>query len=178
MPARIVILGGGFAGIAAAARLERTLRRGEAEVTLVSGENFSLFTPMLPEVCSGGLETRHVVTPIRAQLPHTTFRLAEVTAIDLEARRVDIEHPLGGGRASLAFDHLVFALGSVTSTFGLPGIDRLALPLKTLEDAERLRNHVIAMLELADVITDPAQRRRLLTFAFVGGGFTGLAARR
>jgi NADH dehydrogenase len=175
-PARIVILGGGFAGIATARRLERLLRPGEAGITVVSRENFSLFTPMLPEVSSGNLESRHVVTPVRAQLRHARFILGEVRAVDLAAKTVEVEHILLGSRQTLVYDQLVFCLGAVTSTFGLPGIAERAFPLKSLEDAERLRNHVIAMLELADVTSDVRERQRLLTFVFVGGGFTGVEA--
>jgi NADH dehydrogenase len=122
------------------------------------------------------LEPRHVVTPVRAQLHRTNFYLGEVVTIDLAHKSVDIEHTMLGRRQTLAYDHLVFALGSVTSTFGLPGVRERALPLKTLEDAERLRNHVVAMLETAAVTADSAARKRLLTFVFVGGGFTGVEA--
>ncbi|HEV3158141.1 MAG TPA: NAD(P)/FAD-dependent oxidoreductase [Candidatus Baltobacteraceae bacterium] len=174
--ARIVILGGGFAGIATAAKLERLLRPGEAEIDLVSRENFTLFTPMLPEVSSGGLASRHVLTPIRAQLHRTNFHLAEVRRVDLAARMVYVEHAILGKRERLQYDHLVLALGAVTSTFGLPGVAERVLPLKTIEDAARLRNHVIAMLEIADVTRDERERERLLTFVFVGGGFTGVEA--
>ncbi len=176
MPARIVILGGGFAGLATARELERLLRPSEAELTLVSRENFSVFTPMLPEVSSGNLESRHIVTPVRAQLRRTQFVLGEVDAIDLEQKRVAVRHVILGTRRTYEYDQLVLALGAVTSTFDLPGVAEHALPLKTLDDADRLRNHVIAMLELADVTADPAQRQRLLRFVFVGGGFTGVEA--
>jgi NADH dehydrogenase len=155
MPARIVILGGGFAGLATARELERLLRPSEAELTLVSRENFSVFTPMLPEVSSGNLESRHIVTPVRAQLRRTQFVLGEVDAIDLEQKRVAVRHVILGTRRTYEYDQLVLALGA---------------------DADRLRNHVIAMLELADVTADPAQRQRLLRFVFVGGGFTGVEA--
>jgi NADH dehydrogenase len=173
---RIVLLGGGFAGIATARRLEQRLHPDEAEIVLVSRENFTLFTPMLPEVSSGGIETRHVVTPVRAQLSRTRFVLGEVTAIDLNARHVDVTHALTGDDVSLEYDQLVIALGSVTSTFNIPGVIEYTLPLKTIEDADVLRNRVIASFELADIATDPDERRRLLTYAIVGGGYTGCEA--
>ena len=176
MPANILILGGGFAGLTTARRLEKTLRPGEASITVVSRENFSLFTPMLPEVSSGNLEARHVATPLRAQLQRARFVLADVRSLDLEKREVVVEHTILGSRQTLGYDQLVIGVGAVTSTFNLPGVAEHALPLKTLEDADRLRNHVIAMLELADVALDPVERKRLLTFIFVGGGFTGVEA--
>jgi NADH dehydrogenase len=173
---RILILGGGFAGLATARALEKMLAPDEAEVTLVSRENFSLFTPMLPEVGSGNLETRHVVTPVRAQLRRTTFVLGDVKSVDLEHKTVDVEHVIARAPRRLAYDHVIFALGSVNSTFGLPGISESSIPYKTLEDADRLRNHIIAMLEIAAVTTDLEERRRQLRFVFVGGGFTGVEA--
>jgi NADH dehydrogenase len=176
MAARILILGGGFAGLATARRLERVLRPDEATITVVSRENYSLFTPMLPEVGSGNLETRHVVTPVRAQLRRAAFVLGDVRRIDLAAKTVEVQHPIAGFEQTLAYDQLVFALGSENSTFGLPGIEERTIPYKTLEDADRLRNHVIAILETAAVTFDPAERKRLLTFVFVGGGFTGVEA--
>ncbi len=173
---RIVILGGGFAGVAAAARLEHRLHPGEAEIALVSRENYTVFTPMLPEVSSGGIELRHVVTPVRAQLHRTHFVLGEITRIDLDARAVEARHPVTGDVARLTYDHLVLALGSVTSTFNIPGVDDYTLPLKTLEDAEALRNRIIAALEQAVVTAAGPARERLLTFTFVGGGYTGCEA--
>ncbi len=170
---KIVVLGGGFAGVAVARRLEKKLRRDEAEIALVSRDNFTLFTPMLPEVSSGGLEPRHVATPVRTQLRRTTFVLGEIASLDLASRAVEARHPLTDDVTRLEYDQLVLALGSVTSTFGIPGVAEHTLPLKTLEDAETLRNRIIAALEQA-VVTPPGPgRERLLTFAVVGGGYTG-----
>jgi NADH dehydrogenase len=170
---RILILGAGFAGIATARGLERQLRADEAEITVVGRDNFSLFTPMLPEVSAGGLETRHVATPVRAQLRRARYVLGDVVAIDLDAQAVDVQHSITGAKQTLRYDQLVLALGSVTSTFGIPGVAEHALPLKSLEDAERFRNRIIASLEIADVTSDPAERKRLLTYVIVGGGYTG-----
>jgi len=173
---RILVLGGGFGAMAAARKLERLLRPGEAEITVVSYENFTVFTPMLPEVPSGNLEPRHVVTPIRAQLRRSRFVLGQVVGVDFAARIVEVNHAIDGSRYRLAYDHVVFALGSVTSTFNLPGVAERSFPLKGLEDAERIRNHALACFELADVTGEEQKRRRLLTFAIVGGGFTGVEA--
>jgi NADH dehydrogenase len=155
----ILILGAGFAGIAVARGLERTLRPAEAQITVVGRDNFTLFTPMLPEVFAGGLETRHIVTPVRAQLKRSQYVLGNVVELDLESRCAQVQHMI-----------------SVTSTFGITGVAEHALPLKTLEDAERLRNRMIASLELADVTSDPVERTRLLTYVIVGGGYTGCEA--
>lgn len=173
---KIVILGGGFAGIAVAQRLEHRLNPRDVDVTLISRENFSLFTPMLPEVSSGALDVRHVVTPIRPQLKHTRFILGDVTALDVDAKRVHVTHTLSGVEDTLDYDHVVLALGSSISTFGLPGVAERVFALKTLEDAGVLRNRFVWLLELADSATEAAQRARLLTIAVVGGGFTGVEA--
>lgn len=175
-PPRIVILGGGFAGIGVAQRLEARLRKDEAQIVLVSRENFSLFTPMLPEVSSGELDVRNVVTPIRSQLKRTRFILGDVVAIDVAQSQVDLQHTLSGARETLDYDQLVLALGSSTSTFGLPGVAERVFALKTLEDAGILRNRLVWLLELADSIDDPVERAKLLTIVVVGGGFTGVEA--
>ena len=148
----------------------------EAEIVVLSRENYTLFTPMLPEVTSGELEVRHVVTPIREQLRRSRFVLADVDEIDVLASTVTYHHVLTGASVVQRYDHLVLALGASTSTFGLPGVAEHAWALKTLEDADALRNHLVWLLELADTIDDEARRKRLLTIAVVGGGFTGVEA--
>jgi NADH dehydrogenase len=172
----ILILGAGFAGIATARGLERTLRPEEAQITVVGRDNFTLFTPMLPEVFAGGIETRHIVTPVRGQLRRAQYVLGDVVELDIDARCAQVQHMITGAKQTLTYDHVVLALGSVTSTFGIDGVAEHALPLKTLEDAERLRNRMIASLELADVTSDPTERARLLTYVIVGGGYTGCEA--
>lgn len=122
------------------------------------------------------LELRHIVTPIRTQLHRTRFILGETVRIDLDAREIEARHPITNDVTRLTYDQLVLALGSVTSTFGIPGVDEYTLPLKTVEDAEVLRNRVIAALEQA-VVTPPGHERdSLLTFVVVGGGYTGCEA--
>ncbi len=176
MKPKILILGAGFAGIATARGLERALAPDEAEITVIGRDNFTLFTPMLPEVFAGGIETRHIVTPVRAQLRRAQYMLGDVVELDVDARCAKVQHMITGALQTLTYDHVVLALGSVTSTFGIEGVADHALPLKTLEDAERLRNRMIASLELADVTSDPAERKRLLTYVIVGGGYTGCEA--
>jgi len=166
---RIVVLGGGFGGVSAALRLEQLYARDPSlHITLVSRSNYLLFTPMLAEVASGSLQARHISAPVRASCPHTRFVHAEATAIDTGHQTVQV-----GTGETLAYDHLVLALGSVPSFHGLPGLADHAFTLKTLYDATRLRNHVIGQLERADVEPDQDARRCQLTFVVAGGGFAG-----
>jgi NADH:ubiquinone reductase (H+-translocating) len=170
----IIVVGGGFAGSTVARRLEHRLHHDEAEIVLLSRENYTLFTPMLPEVTSGEIEVRHIVTPIRAELRRTAFVLAEVESIDVRRNTVTYRHVLTGLSATVENDHLVLALGSSTSTFGLPGVAEHTWALKSLEDADALRNRLVWLLELADTLRNEALLRRYLTIAIVGGGFTGV----
>ena len=176
-PLRIVILGGGFAGMGAAQRFEELQRRDEMlDVTLVSRSNFLLFTPMLAEVASSGLDAQAISAPIRVACPHTRFRHADIQAVDTSAKRVTAL-PVGSDRTEeIAYDHLIVAVGSVPAFYGLPGLAEHAFTLKTLEDAARLRNHVIAALETAEQQSDGAARPALLTFVVAGGGFAGTEA--
>ena len=175
-PHRILVLGGGFAGVETARHLEKmTRRRDDVEIWLVSRENFTLFTPLLPEVCSGNLEARHCVTALRSQLrrPSSWAVTAEVEQIDLDAKQVVV---MGGDRDlhRLNYDTLVIALGGETATFGIKGINECAVGMKTLADAFALRNRIIEMLERADLETDADERRAQLTFVVGGAGFSGV----
>jgi len=172
---RIVILGGGFAGVAAAQYLDRTAaKRADVEVILVSRDNFTLFTPMLDEVAAGDLEPAHICNPLRKLLRRVTILTGEIRAIDVAARQVTISYGVRTHTRVLAFDHLVLALGSETNYFGIPGIAEHALGIRTLGDAVMLRAWVIAMLESASVESDPGRRKRMLTFVVAGGGFAGV----
>ncbi len=171
---RIVVLGGGFGGVYAALALERKFwRHPEVEIMLVSDENFLLFTPMLPEVPSSSVEPRHIISPIRALFRRVKFRNSTVHSIDLEKQVVAASHCAACQQYTLGFDHLVLALGSRTNFYGIPGVAENALPMKTLSDAMRLRNHVIELFEHADLHTDPFIRKAMLTFVVAGGGFAG-----
>lgn len=173
---QIVILGGGFAGVAAAQYLDRkAAKRADVEVTLVSRENFTLFTPMLDEVATAELEPNDISNPLRKLLRRVTVLRAEVDAVDLAAREVTISYGITSFPArKLSFDHLILALGSETNYFGIPGVAESAFGIKTLGDAVMLRAAVIGMLEAASVEPSPEGRKRLLTFVVAGGGFAGV----
>jgi NADH:quinone reductase (non-electrogenic) len=172
---RILILGGGFAGVEAARYLDRTAaKRANVEVMLVSRDNFSLFTPMLHEVVGSDLEPSDICNPLRKLLRRVTVVSGEIRTINLAARRVTISYGIRELRRELPFDYLVLALGSETSYFGIPGVAEHALGIKTLSDAVMLRAGVIAMLEAASVEPDAGRRKRMLTFVVVGGGFAGV----
>jgi NADH dehydrogenase len=175
MKTKIVIVGGGFAGLYAAMHLDRTVaRRGEAEVVLISRDDFMMFTPMLHEVAAGDLAPADIVNAVRRTLRHVKFAQAEVQSVDVERRTVRC---LAGTRRfplEFAFDHLLLALGSETNFFDMSGVRDWAVTMKTLQDAALLRNLMVALLEEAALETDASVRRRLMTFVIAGGGFAGV----
>ena len=169
---RIVVLGGGFGGVATARHLERILRRRkDVEITLVSRENFFVVTPLLFEACSGRLELRHCAQPIRAALRRARFIEATVESVDVDRRFVRAVAP-DGGAYDLPYDHLVVSLGASTNDGLIPGSAN-ALTFKTMADALVLRNHLIECFERADAAADAAQRRGCLTIVVIGGGLVG-----
>ena len=173
---RIVVLGGGFAGVYAVMELERLLGRDrDVEITLVNQDNFFVFTPMLHEVAASDLDLTHIVNPIRKMLRRAAFFHGEVLEIDLEHKAVVVTHGVDGGHPHrLEYDHLVLALGAVTNFFGTPGLAERAFTMKTLGDAIALRNRIIDSLEEGDFECCPAVRRRMMTFVVAGGGFAGV----
>jgi len=172
---RILILGGGFGGVEAARYLDRTVaKRSDVEVTLISRDNFSLFTPMLHEVVASDLDPADICNPLRKLFRRITVLSGNVKTIDPAARRVTISYGIRALTRELPFDYLVLALGSETNYFGIPGVVEHALGIKTLSDAVMLRAGVIAMLEAASAEPDPGRRKRMLTFVVAGGGFAGV----
>jgi NADH dehydrogenase len=161
---RVLILGGGFSGSAAA----RTLK-GRLEVTVVSQDNFLLFTPMLAEAAVGDVDPRHIVTPIRQLAPESQLLQGTVEKVDLESRGVEVRPWFGTGTLRLEADCLVVAVGSVTNTFGVPGVEENTLPFKTIGDALRIRNRILALLEHATTRSDPELTRVIV----VGAGYSG-----
>jgi len=171
----VVIAGGGFGGAMAARELERLMPRQSARLTLVNETNFLLYTPFLPEAAAGTLEPRHVVTPLREILDRTYLRLGSITDHDPERRIVKMRGKYGK-LDELPYDQLLIAMGSVSRVLPIPGLAEHAIGFKSLADAIWLRNRVIETLEEANATEDPAQRDRLLTYVFVGGGYAGLEA--
>jgi NADH dehydrogenase len=159
-----LILGGGFAGSYVARYLGR---RG---ATIVSPENFMLYTPLLPEAGSGTLEPRHVVVPLRQMCPHAELLLGRVTRLDLE-RRVALADTLAGP-VEIPYERLVIALGAVPRVLPVPGLREHGVGFKDLADAIALRNRVLRQLERASIDPDPAE----LGFVFVGAGYAGVEA--
>lgn len=175
-PKRILVLGGGFAGVYAAMALEKALgRRQDVAITLISRDNYFLFTPMLHEVAASDLDVTHIVNPIRKLLKRSAFFQGEVEAIDVQRRTVTVRHGAEDPHDhALPFDHLVLALGSSTNFFGTPGAAELSFPMRSLGDALALRNRVLTSLEEADSECCADTRRGLLNFVVTGGGFAGV----
>jgi len=172
---KIVILGGGFAGVECARQLESYFGKdSEIELVLVSEDNFLLFTPMLPQVASGMIETRHIVMPIRTICRKTKFYEGRVKNVDPFGKLVTLWGTGDKRGISIHYDYLVVALGSETNFFGMADVEKNAYTMKTLNDAVMLRNRIIDMLEQAENETDPILRKSFLTFVIVGGGFAGI----
>ena len=163
------MLGGGFAG----AYVARLL--GSRGATIVSRENFMLYTPLLPEAASGTLEPRHTVVPLRVMCPHAELLLGDLRRVDLDARTATVETESAGVH-TIAWTELVLALGAVPRTVPVPGLAEHGLSFKSLPDAINLRNHVLRELEAADAEDDEARRRAHLSFVFVGAGYAGVEA--
>jgi NADH dehydrogenase len=162
---RVLILGGGFAGVAAARYFERHLPRDRGiTVTLVSRDNYQLFTPMLAEVAAGEIDSTHVAVPIRAFLHRVQVQQGEAVAIDLERRRVQLYSPVVQDQTELPYDHLILALGSVASFRHAAGAAEHAFPFKHLGDPARIHDRVLDCFDWAAGEADPAQRRASLSF--------------
>jgi NADH dehydrogenase len=171
---RVLVLGGGFAGVYVARHLESILKPEEATIQLVNQENYWVYQPMLPEVISSSIGITDVVSPIRRLCNRTNLIMREVEDIDLKRKVVTVSPGFRPRRLELPYDYLVIALGGVTNFYGMPGMVEHAKPFRTLADAIALRNHMIHTLEEADVEADPELRKRLLTFVVAGGGFSGV----
>jgi NADH:ubiquinone reductase (H+-translocating) len=171
---RVVIAGGGFAGLYAAMHFDKRLaRQADVEVTLISRDNFILFTPMLHEVAAGDLYPGDIVNPLRRILRHVKVVEADVCRVDLTGRIVGCKGGIEERELNFEFDHLLLTLGSETNFFNMDGVRDWSVTMKSLGDTALLRNRMVALLEEASLQSDEAARRRLLTFVTAGGGFSG-----
>ena len=172
---KILILGSGFAAVECAIQLESKFRKDpEIELVMIGEDNFLLFTPMLPQVASGMIETRHIVLPIRTICKKTKFYEGRIKNIDPYGKLVTLWGTRDKRSISIHYDFLVVALGSETNFFGMADVEKNAYTMKTLNDAVMLRNRVIDMLEQAENETNPILRKSFLNFVVVGGGFAGI----
>jgi len=172
---KIVILGSGFAAVECAKKLENEFGNDpEIELVMIGEDNFLLFTPMLPQVASGMIETRHIVFPIRTICKKTKFYEGRIKNIDPYGKLVTIWGTGDKRSISIHYDFLIVALGSQTNFFGMADVEKNAYTMKTLNDAVMLRNRIIDMLEQAENETNPILRKSFLNFVVVGGGFAGI----
>lgn len=182
-PIRILIVGGGCAGTAAALVLQHALaarlRNGEAEITVVEPQPYLTYRPLLAEVAAGSIDPRHVVVPLRRLLPDCRVLTARITRIDHATRTALVgtaSRGDTGGTTELRYDHLVLTPGSVSRTGPVPGLAEYGAGFATVGEAVALRNHVLEQLDLASSTRDPELRQAALTFVFVGGGYAGVGA--
>lgn len=171
MTKRVVVIGGGYAGLTAARQL---LRRG-CEVTVVNPHGYMTYQPLLPETAAGTVQPAHVVVPLRSALPGARVLTGSLVSVDTDSRLATCSVP-DGTTQRLAYDELVLALGSVTRTFPVSGLTEHAVGFRTVEEALHLGSRILSRLELAASTTDPVARERALTFVFVGGGYAGVEA--
>jgi NADH dehydrogenase len=198
MARRIVILGGGFAGVSAAQELAKQLRkqhrlagasarvrfgrRGQqppadtdaVEVLLLNRDNYFVFQPLLADIISGTIEATHVVVPLRRMLQGVSVEVGLIENIDTQRRQVIVRRRSGTDTFAVDYDALVITLGGVTNLAAVPGMAEHGITVRTLSDAIYLRNRALEMLEEARVETDPERKARQLTFVVVGGGSTGV----
>lgn len=171
---RVVCLGGGYVAIFLARALRKAVRRGEIDLTVVSRDNHHTFHGCVAEMLTGRIQPGQIVSPARRIFRPAKFHNAEITDIDLDAQTVTTSRALDGREYTVPYDHLVVALGSVDDLSRYAGIAEHAFKLKTYAGCFQVRNHLLTMLELAEIEPDPEERRRLLTFVIAGGNYAGI----
>ncbi|PIY88392.1 MAG: hypothetical protein COY74_08460 [Nitrosopumilales archaeon CG_4_10_14_0_8_um_filter_34_8] len=172
---KILILGGGYAGVGVLNKIQKAFENNvDVNIELVSESNFFLHTPMLPEMATGTIEPRHIATPIRRFCKRAQFHQAKVIDISLDSKQVTIQRMSDESQRILFYDYLVLAMGGKTNFFGNSNIEKNSFTIKSLDDAIKIRNHIISMLEDADQETDTILQQKLMTFVVVGGGFSGV----
>jgi NADH:ubiquinone reductase (H+-translocating) len=169
---KILIVGGGYAGFYTAWKLEKKLRRGEAQVTVIDPRPYMTYQPFLPEVMAGSIEPRHSVVPLRSHLRRTEVVAGTVASIDHASKKVTV--PETGPEFDVRYDIIVVTAGAVTRTFPIAGIAEQAIGLKHIEEAIAVRNRLLAAFDQASNLSAGPERKRLLAVTFVGGGFAGV----
>ena len=170
---KILILGGGFAGIYTAKNLQKQ-NLDNYEIELISDNNYFIFQPLLPEVASGTIYSSDAVTPIRQMLKGIKYRNAEISSLDFDNKKVSILQGFKKSTHYISYDHLVIALGQVSNLDIVEGLKDHAFTMRSLQDAYDLRNHILGCLELADVTSNKDLKKRLLNIVVIGGGFSGV----
>jgi NADH dehydrogenase len=170
---KILIVGGGYAGFYTAKKLEKHLRRGEAEVTMVDPLPYMTYQPFLPEVAAGSIEPRHAVVAHRRHLKRTKVITAKVTKVDHATKTAEIT-PRVGDPWTVDYDTIVMTAGAVSRTFPIPGVADQAIGLKTIEEAASIRDRLTDNFVKASTMPPGPERDRLLTVVVVGGGFAGI----
>ncbi len=170
---KILIVGGGYAGFYTAWKLEKRLRKNEADVTIVDPLPYMTYQPFLPEVAAGSIEARHSVVALRRHLKRTNIVAAKVTGIN-HANKVATITPIVGEPYEFEYDQIVVTAGAVSRTFPIPGIADNAIGLKTIEEAVAIRDRLMSNFDKASVLPPGPERDRLLTVVVVGGGFAGI----
>ncbi|WP_326797642.1 FAD-dependent oxidoreductase [Streptomyces sp. NBC_01808] len=183
-PTRVLVVGGGNVGMAAAMRLQKhlgkQLRRGAAEITVVAPDPYMTYQPFLAEAAAGSVQPRHVVVPLRRVLPRCRVVAGRVTSVDHPERTARVAtlatDETGEPPLELAYDQLVMVPGSVSRVLPVPGLAEYGIGFTSIEEAIGLRNHVLEQLDIASSTRDAAVREAALTFVFVGGGYAGVEA--
>jgi NADH dehydrogenase len=170
---KILIVGAGYAGFYTAWKLEKWLRKGEAEVTIVDPLPYMTYQPFLPEIAAGSIEARHAIVPLRSHLKHTRIVGGKVASINHAKKTAEIVLN-NGGKVAEVYDHVVFTAGAVSRTFPIPGVADQAIGLKTIEEAVAVRDRLLSNFDKAASMAAGPARDRLLTTVVVGGGFAGI----
>ena len=171
----ILILGAGFAGFTLATELRGDVRANRMRLTVVEPEPYLTYKPLLPEVAGGETRPRETAVPLRRPLKHVDLVAGSLESVDTSAK-IAVVRALDGTERPLSYDHVVFALGAVTKTLPVPGLAQNAIGVSSIEEAEYLHDHVLGRIRFAAATSDVMERRRALTFVFVGGGYTGVEA--
>ena len=172
---RILIVGGGYAGFYTARKLEKYLRKNEAEVTIIDPLPYMTYQPFLPEVAAGSIEPRHAVVSHRRHLKRTEIITGRVSHVGHKNKSVTIEVP-DLPPYEREYDHVVVTAGAVSRTFPIPGVAEVAIGMKTIEEAIEIRHRILTNFDKAGNLPPGPDRQRLLSFVVVGGGFAGIEA--